>query len=208
MKKYLQYGSGLSCPPSFENFDASPTLRFEQIPLLGRLYTKNSARFPADTRFGDIVVGLPVPRSHFKGIYCSHVLEHLTINDFRTALRNTYSYLETGGTFRLVMPDLEHCCRSYLQDERKDASFRFLKTLYMRKETPARGLGALILERFGHDNHLWLWDYKATVHELSQVGFKSLRRASCGDSVDPVFIEAESEERWNQCLGIECQKVA
>ena len=50
MKKYLQYGSGLSDPKSFDNYDASLTLVFEHLPFIGKLYTKNDSRFPKDTK--------------------------------------------------------------------------------------------------------------------------------------------------------------
>jgi hypothetical protein len=58
---YIQYGCGWSAPVEWTNFDASPTLRFERLPLIGSFYTKNKQRFPANVRYGDIVSGLPVP---------------------------------------------------------------------------------------------------------------------------------------------------
>jgi len=58
---YVQYGSGYSAPPGWLNFDASLTLRFERLPFIGGLYTRNSRRFPRVTRYGDVVAGLPVP---------------------------------------------------------------------------------------------------------------------------------------------------
>jgi len=56
--KYVQYGCGWSAPINWRNFDASPTLRFERIPIVGRFYTKNASRFPRNVEFGDIVCGL------------------------------------------------------------------------------------------------------------------------------------------------------
>ncbi len=96
MRKYLQYGCGWSAPKGWRNFDASPTLRFERLPLIGRLYTRNGQRFPENVEYGDIVKGLPVAAQSFHGVYCSHVLEHLSLADFRTALINTWRILKTG----------------------------------------------------------------------------------------------------------------
>ena len=73
--------------------------------------------FPANVEYGDIVKGLPVPTGSCRGIYSSHVLEHLALNDLRKALRETHRLLAEGGTFRLVVPDLEHEARTYLADE-------------------------------------------------------------------------------------------
>src|SRR5579883_3262393 len=94
---YVHYGCGLTAPAGWLNFDASPTLRWERMPLLGRLYTKNAERFPAGVRYGDIVRGLPIPEGSCKGIYASHVLEHLALNDFHRALENTRRMLAPGG---------------------------------------------------------------------------------------------------------------
>ena len=87
--EYVQYGCAWSTSKEWRNFDASPTLRFERLPIIGRLYTKNDSRFPIEVEFGDIVKGLPVPDNSCGGVYCSHVLEHLALNEFRSALKNT-----------------------------------------------------------------------------------------------------------------------
>jgi hypothetical protein len=83
---YVQYGCSFSAPEGWLNFDASPTLRFERIPLLGKLYTKNESRFSPEVRYGDIVRGLPLEPSSVDGLYASHVLEHLSFEDCRLAL--------------------------------------------------------------------------------------------------------------------------
>src|SRR5579863_3507172 len=95
---YVQYGCGWSAPAEWTNFDASPTLKWERVPLLGR-YTKNAARFPGNAIPGDIVKGLPVPAESCQGVYASHVLEHLTFEDFHKALENTYRIIRRGGVF-------------------------------------------------------------------------------------------------------------
>ena len=76
---YIQYGCGLSAPMEWRNFDASPTLRFERLPVIGQFYTKNDKRFPTNVEYGDIVKGLPVEINSCKGVYCSHILEHLSL---------------------------------------------------------------------------------------------------------------------------------
>ncbi|MCP5113600.1 MAG: hypothetical protein GY953_22435, partial [bacterium] len=50
---YVHYGCHFTAPDGWLNFDASPTLRFERFPILGRLYTKNESRFPPNVRYGD-----------------------------------------------------------------------------------------------------------------------------------------------------------
>src|ERR1041384_622150 len=116
---YVQYGCGLSAPTGWTNYDCSPTLRLQKVPIVGRLIKKTE--FPRNVKYGDIVKGLPLsPQSCF-GIYASHVLEHLALDDFRTALRNTYDLLAPDGVFRHVMPDLRKIASDYLASADVDA---------------------------------------------------------------------------------------
>ena len=64
---YVQYGCGLSCPAGWLNFDASPTLRLQRLPAIGRLFV-NSVRFPDRVHYGDIRKGLPIA-DEFSGWY-------------------------------------------------------------------------------------------------------------------------------------------
>src|SRR5437016_6228704 len=122
---YVQYGCGLCAPAGWVNFDVSPTLRLQKIPLLGRFVTHGGPTFPKNVRYGDIVRGLPVAPGSCAVIYCSHVLEHLSLADFRTALRRTYEYLHPGGVFRFVLPDLEKLARDYVDSSDARASITF-----------------------------------------------------------------------------------
>src|SRR5580698_4553134 len=103
---HLQYGCGLSAPPDWMNYDASPSLRLQRLPVIGRAPGLGAVRFPPQVRYGDIVKGIPVGDASCRAVYCSHVLEHLSLRDFRIALRNTHRLLTRGAIFRLVVPDL------------------------------------------------------------------------------------------------------
>ena len=203
---YVQYGCHHHAPSGWRNFDVSPTLRFERIPLLGRLYNKNAERFPPNVEYGDIVKGLPIAHESCDGVYCSHVLEHLSLNDFHRALHNTYIVLRPGGTFRLVMPDLESCVRAYVEDAAASAAENFMRSAGIGiEERPQRFMGRL-MAAFGNSQHLWLWDFKAAKAALEAAGFRNVRRATYGDAQDQRFKEVEQAGRWEDCLGIECAK--
>ena len=118
MKRYVQYGCGFTAPTEWINYDASPTLRFERLPVLGKLYTRNKQRFPENVKYGDVVKGLPEKPETADGVYCSHTLEHLALNDFRIALKNTYKILKPGGIFRCIVPDLREITQIYYLDEK------------------------------------------------------------------------------------------
>lgn len=206
--QYVQYGCGFSAPPGWLNYDASPTLRFERLPIIGGLYTRNKTRFPESVRYGDIVSGLPISKGSSDGIYCSHVLEHLSLNDFRTALKNTHEYLRPGGVFRLVLPDLEYCLEQYLNNKSSDSALLFMRETYLGHENRTKGFMGFIIAWLGNSQHLWMWDYKSIALELKNAGFVDIRRASLGDSADPMFQEVEDKSRWDNCLGVECKSVS
>jgi hypothetical protein len=203
---YVQYGCGWSAPRGWRNFDASPTLRFERLPILGRLYTKNAGRFPENVEYGDVVRGLPVEAGACDGVYCSHVLEHLALSDFRHALKNTHKILKSNATFRLVLPDLLTCARKYIDNTSPDASISFLRETCLGEETRPRSLRGFVTSWLGNSRHLWMWDFKSIVPELQQAGFVHIRRATFGDSSDPMFASVEQKDRWEDCLGLECRK--
>jgi SAM-dependent methyltransferase len=205
---YVQYGCGWSAPEGWRNFDASPTLRFERLPLIGQLYMKNAARFPANVEFGDIVKGLPIEPASCQAVYCSHVLEHLALADFRVALRNTRRVLLPGGTFRLVLPDLEIAARKFLADSSADASLTFMRDTYLGLEQRPSGVRGLLVMLLGNSQHLWMWDYKSIARELELAGFSNVRRATFGDARDPMFGMVEEQSRWDDCLGVECTATA
>jgi hypothetical protein len=201
---YVQYGCGLCAPPDWLNFDASPTLRLQKIPLLGRLVTQVGPRFPANVRCGDIIKGLPVAERSCRAIYCSHVLEHLSLADFPIALRNTFAYLQPGGVFRFVLPDLEQLARDYLDSAEPDAAGKFMVEAHLGKEVRPRGLSGFLREWLGNSAHLWMWDFKSITRALERTGFANIRRARFGDSGDPLFDQVEDEGRWRNCLGVVC----
>lgn len=204
-KAYVQYGCGLSAPATWRNFDASPSLRLGRIPLFGRLLS-GSTRFPDNVEFGDITRGLHVADASCEAIYCSHVLEHLALEECRRALRNTHRLLREGGLFRLVVPDLELEIREYLNSAASDAALSLLRKTHFGQEWRPRGLRNFLAAWLGHSRHLWMWDYKSLAVELQHAGFSSVRRACFGDSSDIHFRDVEDEGRWANALGIECRR--
>lgn len=205
MKRYVQYGCGFTAPSEWINYDASPTLRFERLPLLGKLYTRNRQRFPENVKYGDIVKGLPEKPDSCDAVYCSHVLEHLTYNDFLTALKQTYLILKPGGVFRAVVPDLKTAVLKYIEDFElleSPATALMKDTLLGVEKVPSSTLQRL----YGNSKHLWMWDYKSLEYELKKAGFKNIRPGKFGDSSDTYFSFVEEEGRFIGGAAFECQK--
>lgn len=175
----VNFGCGLSAPKTWRNFDASPSLRLQRLPLFGSLIgiLRSGVKFPANVEYGDIRKGLPLADSSCELIYCSHVLEHLSRNDCRRALKQTYSLLRPGGTFRLVLPDLETAVKEYKRGG-PAAAERLLEATGLGTEERAQGLRSVVEAIFGNSQHLWAWNFAAIKKALNEVGFRKIRRAA------------------------------
>jgi SAM-dependent methyltransferase len=206
--RYVQYGCGWSAPKEWINFDASLTLRWERIPILGR-YTKNPRRYPENVRPGDIVKGLPVPDESCQGVYASHVLEHLTLQEFHEALQNTYRILQKGRIFRLVVPDLERSAREYiarLDQGNPNASAFFLRETTLGYERRERGLIGFARKLLNTSAHLWMWDEGSMTQALREHGFLQIRRCRFGDCEDSMFSLVEERGRFENAVAIEARR--
>jgi hypothetical protein len=208
LKRYIQYGCGFTAPAEWINYDASPTLWFERLPVLGKLYTRNQQRFPANVKFGDIVKGLPEKPEGCDGVYCSHILEHLAYNDFIIALRNTYVLLKPGGVFRGVVPDLKSAVMNYIEqyDNIDAPANELMRNTMLGVENRRQSLFSNIKSLYGNSKHLWMWDYKSLAFELKKAGFVNVRQCRFGSSDDPIFNLVEEENRFAGAVAFECQK--
>lgn len=209
-KRYVQYGCGLAAPGAWENYDASPTLRIQQTPIIGEiLKSRLNVVFSENAKYGDIIKGLPVPPNSCDGVYCSHTLEHLSLNDCRLALANTYKLLKVNGIFRCVVPDLEIIVQQYrlaLDRGENDASIKFVREMMLGIESRPKGLKAIAASLVGNVQHLWMWDYHSLSEELRKIGFKEIRKCCFNDCGDEAFKSVEDEGRFGNAVAIECKK--
>lgn len=210
MGLYVQYGCGLSAPDGWINFDSSPTLRIQKLPVLGASSSRFlNARFPKSVRLGDITEGLPIEKNSCDGIYCSHVLEHLSLEDFYRAIDNTRQILKPGALFRLVMPDLMAIVKKYEQASAAgdpSASLQFMDDSGIALKTRPRGLKGVATTVLGNSRHQWLWDYESTISALEDAGFTDIRRCLFNDSADDMFRLVEESDRFENAVALEMTK--
>jgi SAM-dependent methyltransferase len=62
----------------------------------------------------DLLSKLPLERNSASLVYSSHFLEHIPRAQVAAFLRECWRILQPGGVLRLVVPDLENLCRTYL----------------------------------------------------------------------------------------------
>jgi hypothetical protein len=208
--QYVQFGCGMCAPETWQNFDAGPAFWLQsRLPFLTPLLVKKGfPPYPKNIQYGDVIKGLPVPPQSAEAVYCSHVLEHMTLDEFRITLKNVFTYLRPGGTFRFVLPDLEQLIGLYTGDPTPAACSRFMQESWLGETTTPRGLRSIPTAVFGRARHLWMWDYKGMAAQLAEAGFTDIRRAQMGDSPDPRFKDVESDYRWKDCLGVDCKRPA
>ncbi|RBL89781.1 class I SAM-dependent methyltransferase [Chitinophaga flava] len=211
-KLYVQYGCGpFSAPEGWKNFDSSPTLRLQQLPLIGNLLKRSMhVAFHPNVILGDILKGLPgVGENSCDGIYCSHVLEHLSYHDCKKALQNTYQLLKPGGYFRCVVPDLESAVKHYtshLNQQDPEANVKFLDETLLGKRDRTRGMKQLIQSAYGNREHLYMWDRLSLSAALQQAGFQKVRSCAFNDSKDRMFERVEEASRFNNAVALEATK--
>jgi len=211
MKKYVQYGCGHSAPVEWINFDISPTLRVQKTPVVGSLLKgRLNTTFAPNVRHGDIVKGLPVADNSCDGVYCSHILDNLSLEDLPLALKNSYKILKKGGIFRCVIPDLEYEARTYIQNlDRgdKSASIKFLHDTQLGFVKRPRGFTGMMLSLFSNRRHLWMWDAHSLGEQLKLAGFQEIRPCKRHDSQDEMFKLVENDAgRFSNAVAFECIK--
>jgi len=120
---------------------------------------------------------LPFDEESVDFIFNEHLLEHLTVKETLTVLKDFMRVLRPGGVLRIAMPDLEKVIDDYLKNDFKNnptvKSFglEFVKT---RAE--------LINMSFRWWGHKWLYDWEELERRLKEAGFRKIKRARLGKS--------------------------
>ncbi len=196
----VQYGCGLSAPEGWLNYDASPRLRVERLPIIGiAMRQSGRALFPANVRYGDIVTGLPLADGSVDALYCSHILEHIDRASVEIALANSHRLLRPGAPFRLIVPDLLWRARKFVTDHEAgiaSAADEFMYSCYLGEERPSRTVMAKLRALLGNSAHRWMFDAPQMKALLARAGFTDIRDCRFGDSEVEAFKQVEDEGRF------------
>lgn len=220
-KLYVQFGAGKEAIPGWVNFDSPPTLIVQKIPVIGFLLrSKLNCIFDDEIRYGDILRGLPIQDESVDGLFCSHVLEHLTFEDFSKALQNCYRYLKKGGVFRIIVPDIEFYLNRYWLTKNtseskpetiQDAANEFLRDSILGEVTSRVTIRRRLYSAFSNSHHRWMWDYSSLSKALSDQGFIEINRFNMGESNDEMFLRPERKHQFGNSanpsgLAVQCKK--
>jgi hypothetical protein len=209
----LHIGCGLHAASGWENIDASPSLRISKIPIVGRfvLSVSHGPNWPKTVKYGDVVKGIINKENRCQLIFAAHVLEHLTLPDFRVALTNIYSYLEPGGTFRFIVPDLKQYIDTYIKYYSDTAlsikaSEEFMEGSLLGSIGSRKSLYNRLREALSNSKHQWMWDEPSLLNSVTKHGFKSVRKCEYGDWSDSRFSMVETKDKYGFAIGIEAIK--
>jgi len=209
----LNIGCGLIAPSGWLNFDSSFTLKLARTPLIGKKLIRiiNGPAWPSSVLCGDIVKGLKIPHESCDLIFASHVLEHISLSDFHTAMNNICSYLKTGGIFRAIVPDLKSYIKRYNSQTSKSpvaqkASLEFMKNMNVGCADSRRNLLFRLGEALKNSRHQWMWDALSLHSVFVEHGFKNVRLCEYGDWSDVRFKLVDRKESYADSVCIEGNK--
>lgn len=178
---------------SWENFDVSFVAVYEKIPFFGKLISINSKRYPKKVKFGDITKKTLCDYNMAENIYCSHTLEHMSLEGMKRALNNIYKMLKPNGCFRLIVPNLKRRVEEYMKNQNADL---LIEHLGLGQKYENNDLISKLRNLFGNSRHKWMYDEMSMRNYLLETGFKNLRKCSYGDSGIEVFSELEEKHRF------------
>jgi SAM-dependent methyltransferase len=199
----LGCGTRTTAHPDFINIDWSLNIRIKKSRLLRMLAwpaLDARRRMRLEQMTGrmlahDLSKGIPFDSNSVDAVYNSHVLEHLDRPVARRFLAEILRVLRPGGICRIVVPDFEFLCRTYVQhidecrqDPREadkhetfvegvlEQSVRREAAASVGKSGLARLLDNIILgdARRRGETHQWMYDRVSLTHILRDVGYSDV----------------------------------
>ena len=184
---YLHVGCGDSILDGFLNTD---------------VFTNTLADSGVDLRFP-----LPFQDASFRGIYAHHVVEHLSYDNARFFFKEARRVLNTGGIFRVVVPDVEKFIKKYI--EYPDSSNSTALLIPEWHHSPEWQTSLEVLDYVFRDNyfnqHRSAWDFYTLNYRLEEAGFKEIQQVECGISDDKKLCCLDKVDWQDQSLYVEAK---
>jgi len=136
---------------------------------------------PAEVQFKcwDLRRGIPWPDSSVDLIRCSHLLEHLTLQEAKNLLVEMFRVLKPGGIARIATPDLDIIIKHY---RNKDMSYfnAIQPPEYIQAPTDGEKFSQLLFSR--EYEHKAIYNFDMLKSFLEQAGFTKVFRGVFGFS--------------------------
>ncbi|MDL2284122.1 tetratricopeptide repeat protein [Oxalobacter sp. OttesenSCG-928-P03] len=127
----------------------------------------------------DLRMPLPFPDNSVDYVFNEHFLEHLTVEEGLSSLKDFLRVLKPGGVMRIAMPDLEEIVRAYLDENWKEnykAGFEKFGLTFIQTRAE------LININFRWWGHQWLYDWEELERRLKEAGGEKIKRGRIFES--------------------------
>jgi len=105
---------------------------------------------------------LPFEDKSFGEVFSRFFLEHLPRADAKKALKEMLRVLMPGGRLEIIVPDLGHFCRLFLEEKGQKKQWA-LNKIYG-------------FENYPEDHHYFGYDYETLENFLAEAGFEKVKR--------------------------------
>ena len=138
----------------------------------------------------DITKPLPFADSSFKYVFSEHVCEHISIDDFLSALQEIRRVLKIGGIFRVAMPVVDfllELCNSPM-DEANSKYINwsigcFASSKVQGLHLKPKGKSVVVMNNFMRNwGHQFIYSTQMIESLLLESGFKNVRKCQLGVS--------------------------
>lgn len=151
--------------PLFLNLGAGPRGKED-----GHWINVDAARYPSVHYLADFNRPLPFAVGTFDGIYSEHVLEHFTLEQGASLLRECLRILKQGGCIRLVVPDGAAIIEWYSHDPAK-----LLRNRPGEWDSPMGAVNSYFRQRY---EHRLIYDLELLTALLAKLGYERAGRVS------------------------------
>jgi predicted SAM-dependent methyltransferase len=179
---WLNVASSLEVLPDYLNLDNSlyfrleplaPALRFvlnsERVRLIDRFL---EAKRRAPVMLHDCRKPLPFPDGSVDHVLCSHFLEHVYPDEAERILADFFRVLRNEGTVHVIVPNLDHVVRSYVDGTRGADDVLEWTTLSSSRRP---SFTFRLLEFLGYEGlkHRWMYDQTTIAERVTRAGFEA-----------------------------------
>ena len=182
---------------SFVDTVGSDWVNIDILPLAG--YVQEGHKFLQH----DLRAGLPYGNDSVSLIRSSHLLEHLTLEECQSLLREAYRVLRPGGLIRIGIPDLDKIIDRYTHDdmERFDC---IQPDEYQRARTQGEKFSRFLFS--GDYNHRAVYTYEMLAEFLRGAGFESVAMCEIDESQSHRMISETQDQHPHESMYCEAVK--
>lgn len=192
----LNLGCGLNVVDGWINVDYALGAKFVKFPFFSRL-NKKFGFFTLDWSdqiyIYDLRKKFPWKDNVVDVVYSSHTLEHFTRVEGYNFLKECHRVLRSGGTLRIIVPDLSCLVKDYSDGKiRADIFLERLGVLYKSNDNLLNN----VLIYFISFPHKCMYDALTLLTILKNIGFlPELKKAFDSEIEDIAMIELEERSK-------------